>query len=375
MSTQQSDEQIGSLSELSMIVDADGHVLEDIDGIFPYIDDRYEGVKKHMEHTKGPYNDVYTKGQPTPPHYEMYGGADWYGDDGDPVSEAKYKLKIMSDFEIDYSVLNPTLNLALNTVNNKRYAAALANGYNSWVIDVIDGYDALKANILVAPKVPERSAEEVEHHADEDSFCGVVIPPGGMLPPPGDDMYDPIYEAAQRHGLPIIFHSGSGAINMFPNVFNWSQTYAAYHTLAHPFQQMWTLTDLLYRGIPERFPDLSFIIQEAGVGYIPYITWRLDDHYMDNPDDVPYLSHLPSKYIEDRFYFTTQPLGHTARDPTDIANAIEMAGAESIMYSADLPHPDFDTPNELFDRVQSQFAPDIVRGMMGETAAELYDLG
>jgi hypothetical protein len=51
-----------------------------------------------------------------------------------------------------------------------------------------------------------------------------------------------------------------------------------------------------------------------------------------------------------------------------------MIGADSIMYSSDLDHPDFDPPEELFDRVQGHFEDDTVRGMMGETAMDLFGI-
>jgi predicted TIM-barrel fold metal-dependent hydrolase len=51
-----------------------------------------------------------------------------------------------------------------------------------------------------------------------------------------------------------------------------------------------------------------------------------------------------------------------------------MIGPDSIMYSADLPHTDFDPPAELFNRIRSNFDVETVRGIMGETAVKLYNL-
>jgi predicted TIM-barrel fold metal-dependent hydrolase len=100
--------------------------------------------------------------------------------------------------------------------------------------------------------------------------------------------------------------------------------------------------------------------------------WRLDDHYLQFGDEIPYLNKLPSEYIRDQFYFTTQPLGHTARNGAHLAQALEMVGPDSVMYSADLPHTDFDPPEELLNRIRSHFDAETVRGIMGETAADLF---
>ncbi|MEF8822280.1 MAG: amidohydrolase family protein, partial [Halovenus sp.] len=152
------------------------------------------------------------------------------------------------------------------------------------------------------------------------------------------------------------------------------ETYAEDHAMVHPFTAMWNLTTMLFRGVPERFPDLKFVFQEAGIGWIPYTLWRLDDHYLELSDEIPALDRLPSEYVHEQFYFTTQPLGHTARNPEHLAMAIEMAGPDNLMYSSDLPHPDFDPPEELFDRINGHFDRETVAGIMGETACEVYDL-
>jgi predicted TIM-barrel fold metal-dependent hydrolase len=53
----------------------------------------------------------------------------------------------------------------------------------------------------------------------------------------------------------------------------------------------------------------------------------------------------------------------------------KMAGPENLMYSADIPHTDFDAPEELFTPIKSRLEPDEVRGMMGETAMDVFGLG
>jgi len=166
-------------------------------------------------------------------------------------------------------------------------------------------------------------------------------------------------------------HSVAANFNLsFPTQYQWTETFAEGHTLSHPFFHMWSLATMTYRGIPERF-DVDFVIQEAGIAWVPYMKWRMDDHYLELSHELPALDQLPSEYVDDQFYFTTQPLGHTAENPEHMANAIEMAGPENVLYAADLPHPDFDLPEELFNWIYSRFDADKVRRMMGETASEL----
>lgn len=373
---QNTESSLRTIGDLDFIVDTDAHVTDQIDDFLPYADDKYKASKKMIENAPDPLRDIYTLTHPLPifQHSETYGGDDLLGEDTATRSK-NAKLKEMDEYDIDYSILNPTLNLGISTVNNTRAAMALMNGYNSWITDeFLDEHPGLKATILVAPQKPDIAAEEIDRMADEDDMVGVGIPATGVEPPLGNHKYDPIYEAAEDNGLPLVLHGVSGAFgDSFPIQRKWNETYAEDHVIVHPFTQMWTVTSLMFHGIPERFPDLDFVIQEAGIGWVPYLVWRLDDHYLELSDEIPDLQAMPSAYIDEQFTFTTQPLGHTARNPGDLASMIDLVGPELVMYASDLPHPDFDPPGELFDRVRSLDGDDL-RGMMGETAAAVYGL-
>lgn len=374
MSTHRDADRIRSLDQVEVIVDTDAHVTEGIDDLLEYMDDDYEGIRRIIADAAHPEHDIYSVAHANPAfiHSEAFG--DVYGDR--PTGTVEAKKQEMEEFDLDYSILNPTLNLALATVNNDQTAVALMKAYNSWILDqFVDSRDNIVTPLAIAPQHPEKAADEIDDRAHEDGVVGIMIPSTGLVPPAGHRYYDPIYEAAERNNLPVLFHSGSGATaDIFPVMRKWAETYAEDHAMVHPFSAMWNLTTMLFRGIPERFPEASFVFQEAGIGWIPYTVWRLDDHYLELSDEIPQLNKLPSEYIDDQFYFTSQPLGHTARNPQHLAQAIEMAGPHNIMYSSDLPHPDFDPPEELFDRINGQLAPDEVEAIMGKTAMEVFDL-
>lgn len=364
-----------SVADLDVVVDADAHVLESVDDFAGYIEDRYSGVREIVQGARNPTNDIYssTHSLPTLAEYTdytyEYAGRVIEGDRRTVMREE------MDEFDIDHAILDPTLNLSLTTVDNRLCAAALANAYNAWMLDdVVADTEGLWMNVLVAPQKPEEAAEEIDRRADEDDAVGVFVPATGLVPPAGHGRYDPIYRAAEDNGLPVVFHGGAGATNHgFPTQRRWNETYAEDHVIVHPFTQMWTVTSLMFHAIPERFPDLEFVIQEAGIAWVPYLVWRLDDHYLELSDELPGLQALPSTYIDEQFTFTTQPLGHTARNPADLATMIDLVGPDLVMYASDLPHPDFDPPGELFDRIRT-LEDEEIRGMMGETAADVFGL-
>lgn len=378
MARQQSGDQVNSTDDLEVIIDADAHVMENFGDIIEHIDDDKKAIRDILQAAGNPLGDVFQLIRSTPNHpfktEEGYSGSSALR--GKKGENAEKKVARMKEFGIDRGLISPTLTLGITTVGNSRYAVTIASAYNSWLAENFFGKtDRLKFAIAIAPRKPKLAAEEIDRWGSEDDVVAVQLPATGLSTPPGDESYDPIYEAAERHDLQIVSHSaGTSGWKIFPTMKNQAETYAEEHAMTHPFSQQWNLITMLYRGVPERFPDLNFVIQEPGLAWVPYWVWRLDDHYLEYSNDIPGLNRLPSEYIKDSFYFTTQPLGHTANNPEHLAQIIDMIGADSVMFSADLPHPDFDTPEELFDRIAPYMDGDDVRKIMGGNAEKLFDL-
>lgn len=366
-------------SELTL-VDTDSHLGESMEDLIPYIENQavsrmVEGVGSDAQYLR----KIFSTTRATPEFNQTKIGSESVQGKGlvhEVANDPETKLELMEEFDIDYSILSPGKTSSLASVNHDQTAVELAAAYNSWAADTFfDVDDRLKVNLVVANQKPDRAAEEIDKWASEDSVVGVQLPASGLVPPAGHHWYHPIYEAAQDNGLPIVMHSGnSGSTASFPVQRQWSETFIEDHMFTFPVESMWHMISLMFQGIPERFPDLKFVMQEAGVEWLPWMIWRMDDHYLQNSQDVPFLTRMPSEYIRDLFYLTTQPLGHTDH-PRHLAQIIEMAGGpDTVMYSSDHPHPDFDPPEEFLNPIQSHFEADAVGKMMGGTAMRVFGL-
>jgi len=364
---------LSQLQNINPIVDADTHFNEGLGDVVPYLEEGQDAIRKHIEGAQLPLNEIFTLGLNTPvkPIGEPGDSQTNVGD----TRSAEDKVGELNEYGIDYGVLEPSLFSTIPTITNDRFAVALAHAYNSFIIDTFgDVTDRVKLSILVAPQKPRMAAEEINKRAGTEGVEKVLLPGTGMVPPPGDERYDPIYEAADDNNLPVGFHTGGSSLQAFPMQYWWNETFAEDHTVFHPFSLMWAVTSMVFRGVPARYPDLQFVFSEAGIGWIPYLEARLDDHYMEYTYDIPYLEKLPSEYMREQFHYTTQPLGKTVHNPSQVAEWIEMIGADRVMYSADLPHHDFDTPDELYDRIHGHLDHDDIERVMGHNAADLYGL-
>ena len=373
-------EPVRSLAELT-IVDTDSHVTETLDDLVPYIEQQNPAVVRFMESAADARRDIYSATRATPAFSQTPGPLD--GQDASEsdlvhstVRDPSVKIELMNQFGIDYSILSPGLNLNLATVNHDQTAVAIAEAYNSWLVDTfLDAHEGFRATAIVANQKPDKAAEEIDRMAGEEGIVGVQLPASGLVPPAGHTWYDPIYEAAQDHGLPVVMHSGNnGSSAVFPVQRQWAETFFEDHAFTFPVESMWHLISMLGQGVPERYPDLDFVLQECGIEWLPWMMWRLDDHYLQNSQDVPLLRRMPSEYIRDQFFITSQPLGHTENSEY-LASIVEMAGTEeTLLFAMDHPHPDFDTPEELYNPLRMHLEPDSIRGIMGETALELFDI-
>ena len=373
-----------SLSDCTL-VDMDSHVGERLhEDLLPHIEN--EGVRRMIGHTNGieeAARKIYSATRVTPEFAqtkEASSSSDGRWGEGlvhKEARDAETKLAFMDKFDLDYSVLTPGINLGLASVNHDQTAVAISRAYNRWMAETFyDASDRLGSAILVAHQRPDLAADVIDDWADEDDAVAVQLPAAGLVPPAGHRWFDPIYEAAQKNDLPILMHTGnSTTTNVFPVQRNWSETFIEDHFFTFPIEGMWHLNSMVFQGVFERFPDLQLVMQEAGVEWLPWLMWRMDAHYLQNSQDVPLLERLPSEYIRDSCHFATQPLGHTDT-PRHLAKLIEIAGgAETVVFATDHPHPDFDTPEEMFQllNTNAEFDADDIQAILGETALGLFD--
>jgi predicted TIM-barrel fold metal-dependent hydrolase len=366
-------ERVTDVSDL-VVVDADGHAQETFEDIRAHLDDGHERFEQFLDRAPAPGTEMDLYASPTPMYlYEKI------GNDGEDASlydanQLRQTAELADEIGIDRAVINPTLNINLDFVKQMEYAVGMMNGYNNWLVSELDHHPSMVGNLVVAPQDPHHAAEEIDRVAGESDIVGVQLHGTGLVPPAGHETYEPIYEAAGDHGLPVCMHTSGAGMKSFPEQSIWAETYAEDHVTQHPFAHMWNVTSLLCRGVPERYPETAFVLQEAGIGYVPYLVKRLDTAYHEFGDELPALTRPPSEYLSESFYWTTQPLGHTAETPRHLAWLVELVGPENLMFSADIPHPDFDTPEELFDRIRPYFDADALRDMMGGNAVEVFDI-
>lgn len=288
----------------------------------------------------------------------------------DPQEDIQEVLS--EEFHVDYAIIN--MLPELNMVRQDDKALALNRAANNVLIErFLDGHDNFRGLASLVPHRPAKAAEEIDRMADEDGICGLLFNSTGVKTPLGDEQYDPIYRAAEDHGLPVVFHGAAapGLALDFPILQHELQTYMANHALGHIYSQMLNLTSLFENGTPAKFPELDFVFQEAGVAWLSLI-FRLNREYKQRRSEVPLLEKPPEEYVRDQFYFATQPLDE-AQDPRMMKQIVEMWGGDVLMFATDHPHFDIDNTEALLRYLNDM--PDSEReDILYRNSAEVFDI-
>jgi predicted TIM-barrel fold metal-dependent hydrolase len=126
------------------------------------------------------------------------------------------------------------------------------------------------------------------------------------------------------------------------------------------------LTSIIYSGVLERYPRIRLVLGESGIGWIPYVLWRMDAEWEDQFKDLS-LTMPPTDYWKRQCWATYQT------DPIGI-KLIDELGADKVMWGSDFPHPDGVWPDsqEYIERELGDLPTATRRKIVCENAARLY---
>ena len=284
--------------------------------------------------------------------------------------------------EVLYGVLGATSRL-----NDAEAAVEVLRIYNEWLAGFCSKHPERFAGLASIPNHPiEAAIAEVERVARRGATRGLDIANSPDLKPLWDPYWNPLWEVINDTGLPLHFHTVSGYLpdhirkimliggdptraNLpgMPEV-DLPVARAAFATNITAFQLNMSniLTSMIYSGVLERCPRIRLVLGEAGIGWIPYVLWRMDAEWEDQFKDLS-LTMPPSGYWKRQCRATYQT------DPVGI-KLIDEVGAENIMWGSDFPHPDGIWPDsqEYIARELGGLPAGIRRKIVCENAAKLY---
>ena len=255
------------------------------------------------------------------------------------------QLGAMDEEGIDVAVLYPSRGLYALPIPDMepRLAAAVAQAYNDWLYDFCQADPSrLLGAAMVSPFDVEDAVSESRRCVRELGFTGVFLRPNEVN---GRNWHDPYYEplwsTLEELGVPLGFHEGVGsAMRTVGEQFGDNDLLR--HVFSHPGEQMLAVGSFCVGGVLERHPNLKVAFLEANCSWLPFLVWRMDEHW-ERQGDVyaPELKMAPSEY------FKRQCFASAEADEDPIKYVVDYLGSDRLVFSTDFPHSDSKFPRSV----------------------------
>lgn len=343
------------------LIDTDvHHEIRSLKDLLPYLPDqwkRYISEYGWVPERSIPFNQIRKETK-----YRM----DTRPEDGSTPGSSYELMKeqLLDEHNMTYAVLTGWFYEATVCNGWYEFAAARASAYNDYTVEHWLAKDKRLLGSITIPRDPVAAVREIDRMAAHPQMKQVMLPIGDFAW--GDPQYHPIFEAANRHGLPIGMHLSATITAQGGDFLRY---YVAWRSL-HPQAYMTQTISLITNGVFDKFPDLKVALVEGGFEWVPFMMHRMDSAYKGLRQETPWVKRMPSDYFRDNLRFTTQPWDDlTAKE---FMNIIDMMGSEEmIMYASDYPHWDFDPP----ERTLPHGTPDSLRQkIMFDNARHFYKL-
>jgi predicted TIM-barrel fold metal-dependent hydrolase len=251
---------------------------------------------------------------------------------------------------------------------------ACLSAYNDWAAE-FNRYDPDR--LIALPDIgagdPEAAAKELERCIAAGHRSASLSGASGAIAKGIEPVYGPswlrFWDIASEAKLPINVHLGGGLHTIEPAAGSW--TYAAMAAVI-PMQLDEILAGMIFSGILEERPDVSFIMAETGLGWIPYVIERMDeelDKYGDRMHDHR-IAMKPSEIFRRQVLVTYQ-------DEAFGVECIPRIGIENVMWASDYPHGDTTWPHSREKIAASPLASlgeEALRKVTCENAARIYGI-
>jgi uncharacterized protein len=304
--------------------------------------------------------------------FDDFGRGRHYEDLNPAGFDAQERVKVLDAEGIDVAVMYPGLGLKLAGVRDQAVAVASCAVYNDWVADwCATAPDRLVGVGALPLQDPQAAAREVHRIADMGLRAGFARPNAYNDRPLHHPVYTPVWEALCETGLPIAFHPAGladmpGASQSLMHLM----APGTHHALILLFDQEMTLSNLVYGGVLERFPELKVIVLECGGGWIAHWMDRLDEFLESYGWATPSLSLTPREYFRRQCWISFDPGEKTA------PLLWPLVGADRFVWASDFPHSDAKYPgvvDELREYTEGMDA-DARRRLFGTNALEMYGI-
>ena len=276
------------------------------------------------------------------------------------------RLADMARDGVDAELVFPSLGLMLPRIADREGQATACSIWNDWAWDHTA---PVRDKLIPAAMIPcidfEDALAECKRTAAK-GYAAFCLWEG--LGNYNDPRWDPIFAFAGEMGIPLVFHTGVGNINIRAlkgpggALFNYTRQMN---------DAVDVITGLVAGGVLDRNPKAQILFAEHSAGWLWGLAERMDEVYHGHaPAISPKLSRLPSQIVRDQVHCALQ------NDTGSIATQ-RGVGIGALLFATDYPHSEgtFPFSKNVVDRMMAEH-PDCTMdefvAVLGGNAAELF---
>jgi predicted TIM-barrel fold metal-dependent hydrolase len=222
--------------------------------------------------------------------------AKWHGMKWEDILPGNYDgaahLKDMDLDGIDAVVVYPLASAATYAMEDRDLALACVRAYNDWMVEdfcSVDPSRLLPMCLVPVDDPMEQVLEEVERTALKGAREFFL--PYFAARPYWDPYYDPLWKLASEAGCPVTIHREHGGKRgtqegnrgyqgaLLPDSGAAKDSLWVSATVQRFFSVMGPLTDMIFTGVFDRFPDLKVINGESNFGWVPFWRQTMDEEW------------------------------------------------------------------------------------------------
>ena len=269
-------------------MDSDMHVIEPVDLWQRYIDPAFRdrapvGLARYQQDL---CVEIDGEQIPRDVHDDLFeekaGPLEVYRDPIDSGWDSHSQLRAMDKEGMDMALMYPSRGLfaAATDKLDPAFSAAIARAYNDWMADFCNpSPDRMKGVGMVFPTDVGEAVKEAKRCVETLGFKGVFIRPNLYLGRNWHDpCYDPLWRQIEKLDASVGFHEGSH-VPMPEAGSRFEGDYWLFHTCCHSMEMMMAAVSMIGGGVLERFPTLRVAFLEANCSWVPWLIWRMDDHF------------------------------------------------------------------------------------------------
>src|SRR5215475_11998335 len=313
------------------VLDSDMHCMEPADLWERYIESAYKpfaprGLQEFIADLR-----IVIDGKTMPRHSSLRPRSAAGGDDPFQKRRERFRgaaergwdggtqLEAMDTEGIDVAVVYPSRGLFAQAIDDldPAFAAAIARAYNNWLHDYCaPNRDRLLGAAMISPHDIRDAVDESRRAVEELGFRAVFVRPN---PVKGRNWHEPYFE-------PL-----------------WEEL--------------------------ARHPELRVAFLEGNCGWVPFLLWRLDEHYevtFRRPDSK--LTMKPSEYFRRQCFVSVEA------DEDFVKQVIEAIGDETIVFSTDWPHGDSKYPDAVRSFMKLDISEESKRKILWDNCARYYSV-